>query len=107
MFFWGTITVACIIVALLIQYLCSSKLLRLKQDISIKTRALRQVREEEQQLDERENEIKNQQSILDRGIARLRVDIKRLRGQLNEKGLPVPDANFPLEEFEDTISDEE
>ena len=107
MFLWGIITVACIIVALLIQYLCSSKLLGIKQEISIKTRALREARDEKQRLDERETELENQQTLLAHSINRLRADIKRLCGQLNEKGLPIPEANFPLEETEETISDEE
>ena len=51
---WWIITVVCICGALLIQYLCSSKLLRMKQSISIKTMALRDAREEGQRLDEQD-----------------------------------------------------
>ena len=72
------ITVVCICGALLIQYLCSSKILRMKQAISIKSIALRDVRDEGQRLDEQEIELKNQQSSLTSNISRLRTDIKNL-----------------------------
>ena len=44
--YWCIITGVCICGALLIQYLCSSKILRMKQTISIKNMALRDVRAE-------------------------------------------------------------
>ena len=94
---WWIITVVCICGALLIQYLCSSKLLRMKQSISIKTMALRDAREEGQRLDEQETELKNQQVSLTHSIQRLRTDIKRLREQLDANNLSMPEPDFPLE----------
>lgn len=64
MFIWGVISAVCIIASLLIQYLCSSKLLSMKQDLSIKRRILRDVREEGERLEARETEIKGQQATL-------------------------------------------
>jgi len=98
---WWIITVVCICGALLIQYLCSSKLLRMKQSISIKTMALRDAREEGQRLDEQETELKNQQVSLTHSIQRLRTDIKRLREQLDANNLSMPEPDFPLEAEED------
>lgn len=92
----------CICGALLIQYLCSSKLLRMKQSISIKTMALRDAREEGQRLDEQETELKNQQVSLTHSIQRLRTDIKRLREQLDANNLSMPEPDFPLEAEEDS-----
>jgi predicted nucleic acid-binding Zn-ribbon protein len=99
--FWWIATVICIVGALLIQYLCSSKILRMKQAISIKSIALRDVRDEGQRLDEQEIELKNQQTSLKSSIHRLRTDIKDLLNRAKEKGLEVPDANFPLEELDE------
>ncbi|MBT4496708.1 MAG: hypothetical protein HN842_06810 [Gammaproteobacteria bacterium] len=99
---WWIITVVCICGALLIQYLCSSKLLRMKQSISIKTMALRDAREEGQRLDEQETELKNQQVSLTHSIQRLRTDIKRLREQLDANNLSMPEPDFPLEAEEDS-----
>ena len=95
---WWIITVVCICGALLIQYLCSSKLLRMKQAISMKSMALRDVRDEGQRLDEQETELKNQQTSLTHSIERLHGDIRRLREQLKEKEIPVPDPGFPLDD---------
>ena len=99
--YWWIITVVCICGALLIQYLCSSKILRMKQAISIKSIALRDVRDEGQRLDEQEIELKNQQSSLTSNISRLRTDIKNLLDKIKEMGLSAPEANFPLEELEE------
>ena len=98
---WWIITVVCICGALLIQYLCSSKILRMKQAISIKNMALRDVRAESQRLEEQETDLKNQQTSLTHGIKRLRSDIKGLMPRLKEKGVEVPDPDFPLTELED------
>ena len=95
--YWWIITVVCICSALLIQYLCSSKLLRMKQAISIKTIALRDARDEGQRLDEQEGELKNQQVSLTHSIDRLRTDIKRLREKLTEKGVAYPEPEFTLD----------
>jgi predicted nucleic acid-binding Zn-ribbon protein len=103
---WWIITVVCICGALLIQYLCSSKLLRMKQSISIKTMALRDAREEGQRLDEQETELKNQQVSLTHSIQRLRTDIKRLREQLDANNLSMPEPDFPLEAEEDPDQEE-
>ena len=95
--YWWIITVVCICSALLIQYLCSSKLLRMKQAISIKTIALRDARDEGQRLDEQEGELKNQQVSLAHSIDRLRTDIRRLLEKLDEKGVSVPEPEFSLD----------
>jgi len=95
--YWWIITVVCICSALLIQYLCSSKLLRMKQAISIKTIALRDARDEGQRLDEQEGELKNQQVSLTHSIDRLRTDIRRLREKLDEKGVSFPEPEFALD----------
>ena len=98
---WWIITVVCICGALLIQYLCSSKILRMKQAISIKSIALRDVRDEGQRLDEQEIELKNQQTSLTQNIKRLRVDIKAMLERAKESDMPVPEASFPLEELDE------
>ena len=97
---WWIATVVCICVALLIQYLCSSKLLRMKQQISIKNMALRDAREEGSRLEGQAKDLTNQQKSLTHSISRLRVDIKRMRGQIKEKGLPVPEPEVSLDELE-------
>ena len=89
---WWIATVVCICAALIIQYSCSSKLLRMKQQISIKNMALRNAREEGARIEEQETELKNQQKSLAFSIQRMQKDIKRLRDQLSEKGLGSPRA---------------
>ena len=59
---WWIITVGSICGALLIQYLCSSKILRMKQAISIKNVALRDARNEGERRDTQEAELKGQRS---------------------------------------------
>lgn len=98
---WWIITVVCICGALLIQYLCSSKILRMKQAISIKNMALREVRSEGQRLDDQETELKNQDTSLTHGIQRLSSDIKSLVPRLKEKEVEVPEPDFPLTDLED------
>lgn len=95
--YWWIITVVCICSALLIQYLCSSKILRMKQSISIKTISLRDARDEGQRLDEQEGELKNQQVSLVHSIERLRTDIKRLREKLEDKEVSIPEPEFSLD----------
>ena len=104
---WWITTVACICGALLIQYLCSSKILRMKQSISIKNMALRDVRSEGQRLDEQEATLSSQQTSLTQGIRRLRTDMKALLPRLKEKDLEVPEPDFPLSELEDEDPDPE
>jgi septal ring factor EnvC (AmiA/AmiB activator) len=104
---WWIATVVCICAALIIQYFCSSKLLRMKQQISIKNMALRDAREEGSRLEEQETELKNQQKSLTYSIQRMRTDIKRLQNQLIEKGLDVPEPKFSPEELEAETQDEE
>ena len=99
--YWWIITVVCICGALLIQYLCSSKILRMKQAISIKSMALRDVRAEGSRLEEQETELKNQQTSLTHGISRLRGDLKSLRPRMKEMGLEVPDPDFSLSELDE------
>ncbi len=98
---WWITTVACIIGALIFQYLCSSKILRMKQAISIKGIALRDIREEGQCLDEQEINLKNQQTSLTNSINRLRIDITQLLQKAKDTGLQVAEADFPLEELEE------
>ena len=72
----------------------------MKKQISIKNMALRNAREEGARIKEQETELKNQQKSLAFSIQRMQKDIKRLRDQLSEKGLEVPEPNFPLEDIE-------
>ena len=97
--FWWVATVTSIVTALLLQYFCTSKILHIKQTISIKNIALRDVRDEGQRLDEQEIDLQNQQTSMQSNIYRLCTDIKNLLDSAKEKGLPMPDATFPLEEL--------
>ena len=97
---WWIATVLCICIALVIQYLCSSKVLRMKQHISIKNMSLRDAREEGSRLEKQVNELANQHKSLTYSIDRLRVDIKLMRVQIKDKGLPVPEPDFSLDELE-------
>ena len=99
--YWWIITVVCICGALLVQYLCSSKILRMKQAISIKNMALRDVRSEGDRLEEQEMELKSSQTSLTQGIRRLRQDIKALVPGLKDRELEVPEPDFPLTELEE------
>ena len=97
---WWIATVVCICIALLIQYLCSSKLLRMQQQISIQDMAVRDAREEGSLLEGKAKDLTNQQKSLTHSIDRLCEDIKRMRGQIQEKGLPLPEPEFSLDELE-------
>jgi chromosome segregation ATPase len=104
---WWIITVGSICGALLIQYLCSSKILRIKQAISIKNIALRDARNEGERLDSQGAELKGQRSSLVQSIKRLRNDIRGLLDRTKEKGLDVPQPDFPLEDpIEDGVEAE-
>lgn len=105
--YWWVVTVVCICGALLIQYLCSSKILRMKQAISIKNMALRDVRSEGQRLDDQETELKNQETSLTHGIQRLRTDIKTLMPRLKEKEVEVPEPDFPLSDLDEEAQSDE
>ena len=59
---WFITTVVCICGALLIQYLYASKILRMKQAISIQNVALRDARNEGERRDTQEAELKGQRS---------------------------------------------
>ena len=61
---WWIATVVCICAALLIQYLCSTKLLRMKQQISLKNMLLHNAREEGSRLKEQAKDLTNQQKSL-------------------------------------------
>ena len=98
---WWIITVVCICGALLVQYLCSSKILHMKQSISIKNMALRDVRFEGERLEEQESELKSSQTSLTQGIRRLRQDIRALIPRLRDRELDVPEPDFPLTELEE------
>ena len=92
---WWIATVVCSCAALLFQYLCSTKLLRMKQQISLNNISLRDARLEEQAKD-----LTNQQKSLTHSIGRLRGDMKRMRAQIQDKGLPIPEPDFSLDELE-------
>ncbi len=104
---WWIIAVASICVALLVQYLCSSKILRMKQAISIKSISLRDVRDEGDKLVQQEMELKNQQVSLGQSVVRLRKDIKGLQEAVSDRGIPVPEPGFSLEEEIPTGEEEE
>tara|TARA_B100000902_G_scaffold396207_1_gene456630 strand:+ start:983 stop:1324 length:342 start_codon:yes stop_codon:yes gene_type:complete len=93
---WWIATLLSICIALLIQYYCASKLLRVKQQIALKNSALREAREENSRLADQEISLKNQQKSLEATIERLRSDIKRLGQQLKDKSIPIPDPDFDL-----------
>lgn len=93
---WWIATLAAICIALLIQYYCASKLLRIKQQIALKNSALRDAREENSRLADQEISLKNQQKSLEATIERLRSDIKRLGQQLKDKTVPIPEPDFDV-----------
>ena len=86
-------------IGLLVQYVCSAKILRLKQLVSQRSIALRDARLEAQKLDDQEAELKGQEAVLAHGINRLRTDISALIPRMEEKGLKVPPPPFPIEEL--------
>ena len=98
---WWIATVVCICAALLIQYLCSTKLLPTKQRISLKNMSLRDAREEGSRLEEQAKDLTNQQKSLTHSIGRLRGDIKRMRAQIQDKCLPIPEPDCSLDALED------
>ena len=95
------ITVLCICAALLIQYVFSSKILQMKQSITIKNMALRDARAEGERLEEQESELKSRQISLTQDIRRLGQDIKALVPRLKKLDLDFPEPDFPLTEFEE------
>ena len=97
--FWLIAPVSSIIGALLLHYKLTSKILHTKQAISIKNIALRDVREELQRLDKQEIDLQSQQTSMQSNIFRQRTGIKDLLNSAREKGLPIPEASFPLEEL--------
>jgi predicted Holliday junction resolvase-like endonuclease len=98
------ITVLCICAALLVQYLFSSRILQMKQSITIKKMALRDARAESELLEEQEIELKSSQISLTQDIRRFRQDIKALLPRLKKLDLDVPEPDFPLTEFEEDES---
>lgn len=99
--YWWIAMVVCIVIGLLVQYLCSNKILRLKQLVSQKSIALRDARLEAQKLDDQEAELKGQQVTLTHSISRLKNDISGLIPRMKEKGLEVPEAPFSIEDSEE------
>lgn len=97
---WWIATIACVCLALIIQYLCSSKILAMKQAVSMRSIALRDARFEAERLDEQEVELKGQQSSLNFTIQRLRQDIRGMIPRMKKRGLTVPQPPFPMEELE-------
>ena len=57
-------------------------------------------REEGPLLEGKTKDLRNQQKSLIHSVDRLCVDIKRMRGQIQEKGLPLPESEFSLDELE-------
>jgi len=104
---WWIATLASICIALLIQYYCASKLLRIKQQIALKNSALREARDESSRLADQEVSLKNQQKSLEATIDRLRADIKRLRQQISDKGISIPDPEFDISILESAESSPE
>lgn len=96
--YWWIAMVVGIGIGLLVQYVCSNKILRLKQLVSQRSIALRDARLEAQKLDEQAAELKGQQVVLTQSISRLQHDISGLIPRLKEKGLPVPEATFSIED---------
>lgn len=96
--YWWIAMVVFIGLGLLVQYICSNKILRLKQLVSQKSIALRDARLEAQKLDDQEAELKGQQVVLTHSISRLQHDISELIPRLEEKGLQVPEAPFKIED---------
>jgi len=88
---------------LLIQYFYANKILRMKQAIFIKDMALRDVRAEGNRLHEQETELSKQQTSLTHGIRLLRGDIKALALRLRERGIDVPEPDFPLSELQEDL----
>ncbi|SVC65658.1 uncharacterized protein METZ01_LOCUS318512 [marine metagenome] len=77
--------------------------MRMKQAIFIKDIALRDVRAEGDRLHEQETELSKQQTSLTHGIRLLRGDIKALALRLRERGIDVPEPDFPLSELEEDL----
>ena len=88
---------------MLIQYFYANKILRMKQAIFIKDMALRDVRAEGNRLHEQETELSKQQTSLTHGIRHLRGDIKALALRLRERGIDVPEPDFPLSELQEDL----
>ena len=98
---WWIATVASVCGALLIQYFCSSRILRMKQAISMKNMALREAKASGQRLDDQEAELESQQRGLKLSLDRLRPDIKALLPRLKEQGVDIPEPDFPASDVED------
>jgi predicted DNA-binding protein (UPF0278 family) len=93
---WWVISVACICLALLVQYTCSNRILRMRQGLSLRSMAVREARNEAQELDEQSAQVRVQQTSLAHTIDRLRPEIRRLRAELRQKGVPLPEPTFDL-----------
>ena len=64
MIYW--ITAICICAAMLVQYLCSSRIMRMKQAITLNKLARRDIRFERERLNEQETSLDNLQGSLPR-----------------------------------------
>jgi len=102
---WWIATVASVCGALLIQYICSSRVLRLKQAISIKNMALREAKHSGERLDEQTTDLQTQERGLKLSMDRLRPDIKALIPHLKELGVDIPEPDFPASDLEDSSED--
>ena len=98
--YWWIAMVVGIGIGLLVQYVCSNRILRLKQLVSQKSIALRDSRLEGQKLEDQAAELKGQQMVLSHSISRLKNDISSLIPRMKEKGLKVPEAPFTVEDAE-------
>ena len=101
------LTGICIFCAVLIQFLCSNRIVGVKESISVKKLARREIRDDRERLAHKETSLTNQQSSLTYSIARLQSDIQQVIARLREKGLKVPDPNFPLSELADEAAAED
>ena len=95
---WWLITAVAVVLALLIQYMCSHKILQLKQKVSSKSMNLREARSEGERLGEMSIELKSQDVKLKKSIRQLRTDIRRIIPTLDEQGAQLPKADFSLED---------
>ncbi len=93
---WWVISVACICLALLVQYTCSNRILRMRQGLSLRSMAVREARNEAQELEEQATQVRGQQTSLVHAIDRLRPELRRLRNELKQKGVPLPEPTFDL-----------
>ena len=95
---WWFVTIVAVVLALLIQYICSSRILQLKQKVTAKSMSLREARFEGERLSKLSGVLQNQDVTLKQSIRQLHNDIQKLKVTLKEQGVPIPQEDFVLEE---------